>query len=842
MWRTVLTLTVVAVLLPGCSPDLPDNSGPPRQKDFDGLSVDDLLALHIDEDAYVDRQALEIALRAKLKDVPTPELLRLRSKAKSEDPIHGDPEFKSLMDRVTAHALFVHGTISNVECDRDDVIRDILGRYMGEVGVSTTVEVLGRYPAEPKSEVLTYKTWTLRADGMLRRVGLKYIFLFTLVDGQIPDGSAPKLYRVHDGVVERVTGRDPAPLDEMWRAVKSRHTMLAPGVPDDDTLNDWRRKLAEGDLVASAEALDLLSRRPETTPAPDALLGVLKRHYAAERRRLDEDSLYTYDRHSGTEQKPFRTLALKVVELLTESGNADAIRRMYTSYVGDLSTHAERALSYRDGFDTAMVRMVLALPDPERLECLKDLFTGSGVLSHGNRMEHYVFVRDMRDSIGLLGATLGPGIDALLLSMMEFPKGNGLRTEAELAAVWTALAARGDMEIRPMLEQVMRNPTEHEYGLRKDNSVRDRVGARRQYAMEALAVLAMRLEREEGYALALELADNGYYYAVQLVLRLAGDDLDSAKPILLQMDMSDVADHVSSGRIGDPRAASKVRAEYKANRDPRLLDALAACGDVDWAIRAAVRNLEPAKKLADKKALYDYLRRTGESARFLAYQRSQEAVGGLRKMLGPEHVAYLEEKYRVRLPKQQMLGIHPYQLSRWREWVLAALTAADPVAARPFLLQQFQSSRQDERIFAAFGLLAGDDDRGMPTLDAYVAHESTYRSFLPLALVRSPQTDELLLKRLGSGIDGWDVSNFWVHRGFPGARPAGFAREYAETILPHLLDYAQSKDPRSRYPAQRCLGSMLGSRGQKTLRFPTGEQLRQEREYWHNAAAKFLAE
>ena len=834
MRRSIVLLTLVAVAVMSCAAPGAD------AKDLSKLSLDELMALHTDENASVDRQALEDALRKGLTTVPTPQLFLLRKEANAEGLLCVDFMYKPLTERMAANSLIVHGKVTKIEYNRDDLIRDILARAMGGTGMTIGVEVLGQYPREPHFDTLTYETSVSWEYTTFVREGYEYVFSFSLNDGKVTGGGVTASHIVQDGKVGFVIDHTPIALDEMWEIVESRYALVSTGEAGGEAIETWTRKLAEGDIGASRAALDILTQRPETTPAPAVVMDMLERHYNELREVFDKVPAFG-NSSAEPERRGFRALAKKVADVLAQAGDAQASGRMYAMYVEDLSKHGQPVLGTDGNFDADMVRVVGAAPCPERIERLKTLFTGAGSIKHEQGTSSYRLVEWLYTAVKALEEAPGEEIDAFLLDMASNPTAYGLRTDLDLAAVHSVLAKRGVMAIRPTLERIMEDPAGHDAGLPPSSATNDAVGSRQIYAIEALAELANHLSREDTYALALKMAACGWQGAPLLVCKAAGDDPESAKPVLMQMDINDVASCITAGRFADPGFAPKLRAALDEKADPILVQALAACGDKETAARAAGAELKPAHAIEESQALFDYFNLGTRYASFLVFLPGSGPSDALKKLLDRKHIAYLEERCDTLLEKRAPANRHD-NLNRWRQWVLAALVVCDPGAARPFLEDDLQSSDRDKRLFAAFALLAQGDERGLPTVEAYVSHKNGYQGTVPLTVVRSERTDRLLLDRLRAGVDYSDAGLLRLYCGYGEVAPSGFGVDYAKTLVPALLGFLDSDDPPTSQAARMCLGTILGVPYEPLPNPATKEQILQDRQRWHDRAKEYLGE
>jgi hypothetical protein len=753
----------------------------------DGLqqkSIEALMALHLDESAKVDRQALDLILRERLNEEPTGRLLQLRHEAIPPESMWVSRECPSLVEGINENTLIVHGKVVAFEFDREQLIDHILRRAADGTDAWITVEVIDHHPAEPAYASITFRDFNFGAVGQYLPVGAECFF--KIKNGREGPYCGPyDTFSVCENKVNMGIGYGQLDLPDAWDLIRSIYDLEVLGALEPELLERWQSAFEHDDIVEARQALRVLSIRPETTPAPDHLLALLKRHYPQPQ---------TAD-CPPPDHRDYLSLAASVIEAHSSSNTPDALQQLIDFFLADFRERARPVFSEETG--AALMKTVANSCAAERTEWMESLLREPEKCPAQPCGGICRFPVRKHQAIEALAEVPGDDIDMLLLRMAHTPSEFGL-SALELGSLWRSLAKRGVSEIRPLLETFLDEPAGVDTGvpLRRANST-----DLRKSAQEALMIFFAHSPDQGGVERLVSFADSGNKSALRYLLDRDDVDRKLLLKLLHKADLNYFASHLIPGHLADPSFLSKIREALKTDRSGVLLSALAACGEVEEAIDMATEILN-APVPRDIVELNQVER--GAAASLLAYHGVGHAVRGLKRLLQPRTISELRD-LADKQDSQSNPRIRYYPINRWRDLLLAALVRQSPRAAVPVLREYLNDYDPDCRLLSAWALLALGHDDGEPTVNAYANRERRYDGSVSLLLFRSEKTDALLLKRFDGGLLDDDTELFDQRPWYARRAAMDFVTDHKEQVLPILLKHLDSADRRSAAEAGRLV-------------------------------------
>ncbi|HRZ84364.1 MAG TPA: hypothetical protein P5069_18075, partial [Candidatus Hydrogenedentes bacterium] len=383
----------------------------------------ELLALHKDKDARVDREKLEGVLRERLSKEDTGSLLKIRRES-AAGFMCVDYFYPTILEAVqekdaeqTAAAeapVVVQAVVRQLVYDREVLVGDILRRELSPLPTTATLEIVRSDPAGLPSEVEGIADLEWEYVGALEE-GREY-FLVLLRNGNRHTFHHTRSYAVQEGRVPRALGRVSASVQEVWQAVEMRRKADR-GEPF-EMPQEWNAALNEGSLEQVMGALET-AQGVGVFGQFDAplLLAALERHYPALREALDQCSGEYAKRQ---ELEAFGRVAGLVFWALAEIRNAAELEAAFALYVRD----GEHFTPAFQNCDKVIALAVAALPVEVRAERLKTLFGPPHKVQNADpncRNEGERTLVDTARAVQALERVPGPDIDAFLLDMSRNP-------------------------------------------------------------------------------------------------------------------------------------------------------------------------------------------------------------------------------------------------------------------------------------------------------------------------------------------------------------------------------------------------------------------------------------
>ncbi|MBI5094938.1 MAG: hypothetical protein HZB26_21195 [Candidatus Hydrogenedentes bacterium] len=421
-----------------------------HSKPYAKMSLEKLMALHMDAKAKVDRDSLMEVLYSKLADVPTEQLLKLRQAAQAPGPrTVADPMFPlpSLQERIKEASFIVHGRVTNTNTEyfREDLIRDILMRQIGFDRSRVTIDVVDTYPKELALKTLTFTFKPDFCEVGPAYNGLEYLFVLQRNGDTFECNGILAWFSVNEGKVKNVTTSVDLPLEGAWQVVAAQYAAASGKEPPPTVaLELWLAKLDSDSLDECIVGMSVLSvmMNKNFDSSPRIMDAVERIH---ERFRSQWGNIDTKNRASSDIDsiRKYGNMASAAIKTVTRLANPASVDRMYRLNVDDVSNCVTPMFGpVYDGFDKAMVALVAAAPGPSRAQHLKFLFTASGQIAGAGGGKPYRLVENRLGAIKALAGVPGDDITALLLDMKVSPDTYRIQGDYEKAAITDALAAR----------------------------------------------------------------------------------------------------------------------------------------------------------------------------------------------------------------------------------------------------------------------------------------------------------------------------------------------------------------------------------------------------------------
>jgi hypothetical protein len=402
------------------------------------MTLDELLALHTDEDADINREALKQALATELESYSIDELDRIRFKAHPESliPQEYPVPLPTLRDFVQKDSLIIHGRVTDVDISREELIQQVLDRQVLPVDIRISLQVLGEYPETLESDVLTY-TITQRSVYVVD-ADHEYVFAFTQIGEKLHGGFFPYIKSVDDGEVWGAAGSASLPVAAMWKLAAGYYAVATGQAPvDAQSLAPWLEMLRSDSLVDVLVAMKYLECQPDLIIDSITITDALASHYELLRPRIKDD----YDPSLANPTCRYRELARSGISILTRLREPESVRKVYGLYVGDVSENCVPMMP-PDEFGLPVLELVASVPGIERIERIGTLFKATGYVTCSRGGSSYFLLQHNKfDEIRALKEIEGDDIDALLWEMFENPELFNIR-DLEFGLVKSAIEER----------------------------------------------------------------------------------------------------------------------------------------------------------------------------------------------------------------------------------------------------------------------------------------------------------------------------------------------------------------------------------------------------------------
>ncbi|NLV40630.1 MAG: hypothetical protein GXY15_05310 [Candidatus Hydrogenedentes bacterium] len=346
--------------------------------------LDELLALHKDQDARVDRAKLEGVLRERLSKEDTQSLLKIRRES-AAGFMCVDYFYPTILEAMRGtyscqaadvkDLVVVQAVVRRVDHDRELLVGDILRRELSPLPTTVTLEGVRGDPAGLPSEMEVTADLEWEYVGTLEE-GKEY-FLVLRRSGTRHTFQDSWVYAVQEGRVPRALGKAPAPEAEVWRAVEMRRKADR-GEPF-EMPQEWNAALREGSLEQVMGALEAAQGVgvPGRLDAP-LLVAALERHYAPLRKKFDQCSRECVKKE---ELDRFIRTARLIFLALAETRDIESMATAVVLYTRDRK-HSDWV--FRD-CEEDVVRVVMVLPEEMRKEKLITLLGPSPDGADGHR-------------------------------------------------------------------------------------------------------------------------------------------------------------------------------------------------------------------------------------------------------------------------------------------------------------------------------------------------------------------------------------------------------------------------------------------------------------------------
>jgi hypothetical protein len=403
------------------------------------MPLPELLALHVDDTADIDRAALKSALGRALEPIPTTDLIRHWREAGIRSNV--DFAYPSLEEQINENSIIVHGTVAKVEFSREDLIDQILARQNGAIRVEITLNVLKHYPEVLQSDELTYTTNVTWEYLSFVGVDEEVVVALTRDQDKLVGGDVTCVYFVVDGLVDHAAGEAKLPLAEMWVLISGLYENvkreLGSGSKD---IAEWLEMLKSNSLDQSLAAMHYLDRQPDARLDSRLIADAIEQHYQQIRPNIENLNSFAQDMTTATLIEKFDSLALSGMSILSRMGEPEGVERVYTLYLEDVSKNVLPLLAPSD-VDVSIITLVASVPGPDRAERLRHLFTAPSATSGARGPLNPKLVKNKSYAIRALETVKGQDIDALLMEMFENPDAFHLK-DFEHGTAYSTLLAR----------------------------------------------------------------------------------------------------------------------------------------------------------------------------------------------------------------------------------------------------------------------------------------------------------------------------------------------------------------------------------------------------------------
>lgn len=809
--KGIVAATVVVLLLPiGCT------RGEAIKKDYQEYSIEELMELHLDDSAKVDRIALKAALRKKLEELTLEELKKLEQRI-PPSKIAVDFMWPPLAETITPSSLIVHGHVEKVEVTRESLIRNIVERSRDGYELAIDVKVLRQYPEEPQRGTLSLRSVVGHEYTGIVRAGNDYVFTLTESNRKIGHIGVTCAYGLSpDGTVSRIVpGNTSMPLDEAWKLIKSKCDAARGTVAAEDVAA-WKAKLAGDDLSACVAALDYLSSVSGLTPEPKTMVEALVRQYHLLRSQTLSTSGRGLTEHARQRCNTFNALASKALDVLLPAREPAIVKTVYDLYTTDIRENLtplfRNDLGERDGLDVKLVALVGSVPGPERSARIQELLRGRGVVKGVHQQNSYEYVHNRYLTLVKIGEIAGDDITALLLDIARERAQYNIRAGYELSAVWMALAGRGDTTLKAEWEKVAaEDPPCSQYGLR-DPRVPETMGIYGREALQKLIetgpdldALRMHIERyKEG--------DRNAAFAFAKRVSQSGAS-EEARRLLLEsgVELHDFAGAIASN-IPSPEFVPKLVEAAASHTTADVIHALDACGGRHEAVLAAVKKLQSTPEVSNGQNLYEDAMARIACMTFLGEVGDESLADVVRPYVAGKSLKVLYDSYDRVNPKEPPESRY-YMVTQLKFRSMVALANCAGQKAKPTLQKVYGELSNDTatRLVAAFALYALGDDAGADLAESYAMRNPDV-PLLPVnpVSVRSERTEALVLKRLQEGWTWGDETLFGIAGTAEDAPVRQFLEKHRVELLQLLIMHLESVSADRTASVAEALRMMTG--------------------------------
>ncbi|MBI2435948.1 MAG: hypothetical protein HYV26_24090 [Candidatus Hydrogenedentes bacterium] len=215
----------------------------------------------------------------------------------------------------------------------------------------------------------------------------------------------------------------------------------------------WRKRLLEGNFHEFAAATLVFQVSPNSAPSPEAIVDAFERQYRAIESQLKNPS----GRVQLSAEK--RNVAAGALTVFLKIGNEACAERLVSLCERTFQDEQKKIFEEEPTETESLVRAILASGGPRRVELLSRLISRNP--AHSSDPSKYMgrptIIRARFSVTHVIGEQKGEDIDKLLIDMLHHPDYYDIQESLDFAAVWEALARRGNPELERYLLSLLQN-------------------------------------------------------------------------------------------------------------------------------------------------------------------------------------------------------------------------------------------------------------------------------------------------------------------------------------------------------------------------------------------------
>jgi hypothetical protein len=670
------------------------------------------------------------------------------------------------------------------------------------------------------------------------------------------EGVTPSVYKpsrwyavTDDGYIARpvVELGESVPRTLFWELVTDLDALIAAeGVAGPEAVKRWTGHLATDHPEAITAALTYLKTALEVAVDPAAVVACLERMAArVHGARADGGAGATLLKR---ECVGVTRLALPLLETHADLAAVDALVALLEHDRSQFHSMFEE----RD-LQTVLVRVVILRGGEKRMAIIRELMqeevTRYG--HNGNEWRQQALLdrgyRIFRDVAKLPGAD----VEAFLVDVLYNPELYGVDNTLEYAAVWEGLAQRGVTEVKGFLED----------GLAQGEALQLSVPHHDGDVSTTLVYMRESLERykravagggpplhEDQVAAYIERYEEGNEDAIYELLHIVEAGDEHVIPLLRGLTFEQLEEKYRLVTFG--RAVSKLTCDAAlieqvkefAERQPNagLLQALYACGEQELALKLGRRELAGAAPSGDGQALRRIIGRRAAIVGWFGKLEDPRLYSSIERFTRDEVCERYQAAVKAWAVKADRAG-HPFMVWGLRKAAVLALVRTGHDGAVPRLRELVEHDDVGVRIMAAMGLHTLGDDGGAEWVRVFVEHQEKIHPdvrerwhvdlagsggyHMAVRYLENPNTDAVMLERLGKGFGNGDYSVFSDER---------FSALYRDEVLRAAAEGLTHRHRHIRADAQRALERGTGQNfgfEPDALLFTQKEPIAQWRDY-----------
>ncbi len=677
---------------------------------------------------------------------------------RSVGPVVGSYQSTPIDTALESSDLVIQGLVTKVNLSREYV--------------SISFRVLESHPT------IADKSITVSAPGLgTLDAGRQYLVLLNQVNGVYTHPNASFGYGEYPieetvtGPIVRnlVPGENEMPLAQAWTFIREAfdRTHGAPP-PSAESLAPFREALRQGTIPEARRALEVLKRYPENGPDEVELLWAIVNRYPSMRP------------HENTQKSKFALFVREALEVLIPIASEQTAQRLVELYLEDMSDLQDCSLD-DPSIEAPLLRLAMKHPGAARGARVYQLL-GREVIyrdGNGNREGRAVLMRPRYEILQVLAETPGEDIEEIVAAIYADP----VRFHAD------------------------------EYDLKHLSDTRAGVQQPRVKLKSApLADPGGRLKEELRAAVA-----EGRGWSTSLLLRIPPGDA-TLVPIVKGADLLNFSSFIQY-KLPDPEFIPLLRKSLEDERVLkstlhtalyRILSALHACGDGEFALAYARQTLAEAK---GARGDWDAFAK-GNAMLFLGEFGGESDLSQIARFGDPATLnTFWRNLRKSGLATAINARFNPPppadDAGGWLELcsLLARTRLGDPSVV-PELKARLESDRSGWRVAAATALYYLEDEAGTPVVKLLRAYaEDSDPSLMSgvgayhwvVAYFPSPRMDSLRLERLRNGFGPGEGD--MVH-------DVGFLLRHGNEVIRLLVKHLESRDWRARTFARHSLESI----------------------------------